>query len=152
MDLEIGLQKLEPFFKAQKAENAHIIALEKSKDFKIKGFDFTCKVDRIDSQDSKIRIIDYKYKKNFKAETEGFLQLLIYKLAFCEEFSGKEIECLYYDLYNNKTYAMDSKSESEARELLDKALDELNGEVDFAYCDDKNACQYCDYKYLCNRY
>lgn len=152
LDLEIGLQKLEPFFKAQKAENAHIIALEKSKDFKIKGFDFTCKVDRIDSQDSKIRIIDYKYKKNFKAETEGFLQLLIYKLAFCEEFSGKEIECLYYDLYNNKTYAMDSANESKASEILNKALDELNGEVDFAYCDDKNACQYCDYKYLCNRF
>lgn len=149
-------KKLEPFFQTQLESlknNRTILALEQSKDFKIRDFDFTCKVDRIDEVDSnKIQIIDYKIKNKFDIKTEGFLQLLIYKIAFCDEFNGKEIECLYYDLPNNKQIIMDSKSESEAKEILDNALDELSGEINFSRCDNIKTCTYCDYIYLCNRY
>lgn len=156
LDLEIMFKKLEPFFQTQLESlknNRTILALEQSKDFKIRDFDFTCKVDRIDEVDSnKIQIIDYKIKNKFDIKTEGFLQLLIYKIAFCDEFNGKEFECLYYDLPNNKQIIMDSKSESEAKEILDNALDELSGEINFSRCDNIKTCTYCDYIYLCNRY
>ena len=165
LDLEIALKNLSAFFREQKTalqNGRKIIALEQRKAFKIGDFDFTCRVDRIDSVESsangadlanpKIQIIDYKFKKNFNVKDEGFLQLLIYKTAFEREFGASEIECLYFDLLKNKAFVMDKDAEAETREILDSALLELSGEVDFCKCEGANPCKYCEYVYLCNRY
>lgn len=120
-------------------------------------FDFVCKIDRIDRAKTagdadKIRIIDYKLKKDFSAKNEGFLQLFIYKCAIMGEFSGSEIECVYVDLLNNKEFVANESAEAEANEILDTTLEMLKREINFAQCVDKQICQYCEYKYLCNRY
>lgn len=160
LDLEITLMQLGAFFRAQKLalqNGTEILAVETRKEFKISDFDFVCKIDRIDRVKTargadKIRIIDYKLKKDFNVQNEGFLQLAIYKRAIVGEFSGNEIECLYVDLLNNKEFIMDSSAEAEANEILDTTVEVLKGEINFVQCEDKKVCQYCEYKYLCNRY
>ncbi len=163
LDLEITLMQLGAFFRAQKLalqNGTEIVAVEQSKKFQINDFDFVCKVDRIDrvkmaDGTDKIRIIDYKLKKDFSVKKEGFLQLCIYKRAFEQElsaFGGSEIECLYIDLLNNKEFIMDSNAEAEANEILNNALEMLKGEINFTQCEDRNPCKYCEYVYLCDRY
>lgn len=158
LDTEIALAQLEPFFKAQRdllQNGTEILAVEQKKEFQIDDFKFVCIMDRIDRVKTadgadKIRIIDYKFKNKFEIKKEGFLQLAIYKRALCGEFS--EIECLYIDLQKNKEYIMDKSAEIEANEMLDTALCELKGEINFAQCEDKNECKWCEYGYLCGRY
>lgn len=160
LDLEITLKKLASFFKQQVQalkNGTQILHIEQSKEFEFRGFGFVCKIDRVDKIGDKIRIIDYKLKKDFSVKKDGFLQLLIYKLAF--EFGAEssaqtplKIECLYFDLLNNKEIIMDDVAELEAREMLDSALSELKGEINFARCEDISACRFCDYVYLCERY
>ena len=99
-----------------------------------------------------IQIIDYKLKRDFSVKNEGFLQLLIYKIAFESEYGANRVECLYFDLLKNKAFVMDKDAEAEARAMLDSALLELGGEVDFSKCESKNPCKYCEYVYLCDRY
>lgn len=162
LDLEITLKKLASFFKQQVQalkNGTQILHIEQSKEFEFGGFDFVCKIDRVDKIGDKIRIIDYKLKKDFSVKKDGFLQLLIYKMALQWENLGAEnaqtplkIECLYFDLLNNKEIIMDEVAELEAREMLDSALSELKGEINFARCEDINACKFCDYVYLCERY
>lgn len=162
LDLEITLKKLASFFKQQVQalkNGTQILHIEQSKEFEFGGFDFVCKIDRVDKIGDKIRIIDYKLKKDFSVKKDGFLQLLIYKMALQGEILGAEnaqtplkIECLYFDLLNNKEIIMDEVAELEAREMLDSALSELKGEINFARCEDINACKFCDYVYLCERY
>lgn len=162
LDLEITLKKLASFFKQQVQafkNGTQILYIEQSKEFKFGGFDFVCKIDRVDKIGDKIRIIDYKLKKDFSVKKDGFLQLLIYKMALQGENLGAEnaqtplkIECLYFDLLNNKEIIMDEVAELEAREMLDSALSALKGEINFARCEDINACKFCDYVYLCERY
>lgn len=160
LDLEITLKKLASFFmqQVQALKNGtQILHIEQSKEFEFGGFGFVCKIDRVDKIGDKIRIIDYKLKKDFSVKKDGFLQLLIYKLAF--EFGAEssaqtplKIECLYFDLLNNKEIIMDDVAELEAREMLDSALSELKDKINFARCEDISACRFCDYVYLCERY
>lgn len=162
LDLEITLKKLASFFNSQVQalkNGAQILHIEQSKEFKFGGVDFVCKIDRVDKIGDKIRIIDYKLKKDFNAKKDGFLQLLIYKMALQGEILGVEnaqnplkIECLYFDLLNNKEIIMDEAREAEAREMLDSALGELQGEINFTRSEDISACKFCDYIYLCERY
>lgn len=161
LDLEITLLQLKPFFEAQKSalkNGRKIIALEQRKEFKIGDFDFVCVMDRVDKIEDKngvdwtIQIIDYKLKRDFSVKNEGFLQLLIYKIAFESEYGANRVECLYFDLLKNKAFVMDKDAEAEARAMLDSALLELGGEVDFSKCESKNPCKYCEYVYLCDRY
>lgn len=160
LDLQVAIKRLGRFFKEQVEFlkcGGEILGVEKSKEFKIGDFDFVCKIDRIDrvktpSGADKIRIIDYKLKKDFSAKKEGFLQLAIYKRALGSEFSGSEIECGYFDLYENKIFAMDEEAENDALAMMDCALDELKGEINFARCEDVGVCRFCEYKYLCERY
>ncbi|MGX3010911.1 PD-(D/E)XK nuclease family protein [Helicobacter sp. 23-1044] len=154
LDLEIMLKKLSAFFREQSSalkNGAKILAVEKSVEFAFGGFDFTCKIDRIDKVGEKIRIIDYKLQTDILGKN-GFLQLLIYKLAIEREYGSCEIECLYFDLLNNKEIIMDESAELSAKEMLHSALGALGGEVDFARCEDIKPCKYCDYVYLCERY
>ncbi len=162
LDLEITLMQLGAFFRAQKLalqSGTEILAVEMLKKFKISDFDFVCKIDRIDRVKmaggaDKIRIIDYKLKKDFSAKNEGFLQLAIYKRAIMGEFSGSEIECVYVDLLNNKEFVMNENAEAEANEILNATLEVLKGEINFAQCEDRKVCYECKcmYKYLCDRY
>lgn len=158
LGLAIAMKRLKPFFDTQKIalkNGRKIIALEQRKEFKIGDFTFACVIDRIDRVENgnKIQIIDYKFKCDFDVEKEGFLQLLLYKLAFMSEndVDFSEIECLYLDLQKNKEFIMDKEAEAEARAILDETLLELKGEVNFMQCDGE-MCRYCEYIYLCNRY
>lgn len=150
LNIEIILKQLEPFFKAQQNKTSKILSREQTIEFSLNGLNFKCIIDRIDKLNDKTIIIDYKLKKDFNIKKEGFLQLLIYKLALSSKYDN--ISCLYYDLYNNKQYIMEDNDEKEAAELLEKTLNELKGEICFSKCDDKNICRFCDYKYICNRF
>lgn len=155
LNLEIIKNNLEPFFKEQiesLKNGVKIIALESSIEFSIKNTKFKCYIDRIDESEGKIIIIDYKLKKNFDIKKEGFLQLLIYKKALQTKYN-QQIECLYYDLYNNKKYFMNDEESKKWENKLESVLLELSeSEIEFSKCEDRRICLYCDYKYLCNRY
>ncbi|RDU64007.1 PD-(D/E)XK nuclease family protein [Helicobacter sp. MIT 14-3879] len=153
LDIEIIKNNLQEFIKEQTQaikNGTKIIAQEVKKEFSMGNFNFLCYIDRIDKINDQIYIIDYKLKKDFNIKNETYLQLLIYKKALQNEYDN--ITCLYYDLYKNKKYIMDSNDELECEKALQESLNELNGEIEFNKCEDKNICKYCDYKYICNRY
>lgn len=149
LDAKIAIIKLSSFLKSQK--DIEILELEAEKEFEFMGFAFTCRIDRIDKIGSKIRVIDYKYKKNFKIKDEGYMQLFIYKQALKRDY-GDNIECLYLDLNNNKEYIMTKEHESECEARLVEILSRFNNKITFNKTDKKTDCKYCAFKHLCDRF
>ncbi len=119
----------------------------------IAGFAINGRIDRVDKDEKRLFIIDYKYKKNFDPKNETFLQLFIYKSVLQQQYQDYEIITSYYDLYENKEYFMDDINANKAKEMLESALNWLkNDKLIFDKTDDKSICKYCDYKYLCDRF
>lgn len=157
LDLEIGLKKLEPFFEEQIAalkKGRVILECEKGFSANLFGLEFYGRIDRVDRLESgEIRVIDYKFKKNFNARNEGFLQLVLYKMALGGEFRGATISAAYYDLLKNEEIVMSTAQEDEAVGLLESAAATLQGgDIVFEKTQNHSECKYCDFKYLCDRF
>lgn len=125
---------------------------EKEFVFFVEDFSFKARIDRIDRRDDAFLILDYKYKKNLKL-SEDDLQLLLYCMALNSETKGQKIESALYDLHNGVLIKEDKLIEKE--NLLKEVLCEIRQDsqaMNFSKCEKKEACKYCAYKYLCNRY
>lgn len=111
------------------------------------------RIDRIDVRGDEILVLDYKYKKNNIKSSHDF-QMLFYKLAAQRFFTNKNIKVGIYDVYNAKIeYYDESKLEKEEQELL-KILHDIEEikELSFTLTDKRQVCEYCSFKYICNRY
>ncbi len=119
----------------------------KIKDRKIKG-----RIDRIDSKDGEIEIIDYKSGK-FKEKTskEEKRQLLIYQLATQEMFNLKATKLTFHYLKENKKVsflAKDLKKDEFKKELLKET--ERIEKSDFQATPGYH-CKYCDFNNICEK-
>ena len=116
------------------------------------GFALSAKIDRVDVGERGVRVIDYKTSKNVKKliEDEKDFQLLFYRLWAESQYREKEIETIYWDLYETKEVSVDPlPMKSKLKEVLDHLLEPKS--LSYEKCEDESACRYCDYRVACGR-
>lgn len=125
--------------------------------FRIEGVAFKGSIDRIDRKANAIYVLDYKYKKNLSIdshyEKSVDFQLPIYYLAMQEFFKDCTIETGFYSIYDAKI--IQEKDLQSKVFALRKTLQEIKQgakEVNFSLTPKLDACRFCDFIYLCNRY
>ncbi|MCI5969051.1 PD-(D/E)XK nuclease family protein [Helicobacter sp.] len=127
--------------------------------FTLEGFELKGRIDRIDKRGNELFVLDYKYKHSLKIdsiksyEKSCDFQLPIYSLAIKKQNPHCSVDAGFYDLYaakivkeadlNAKVNALKSKLQEIKREAR---------EMDFSLTQKRDACKYCDFIYLCNRY
>ena len=116
------------------------------------GFELSSKIDRVDVDDTVVRLIDYKTTRKIDntVKDENDFQLLFYRLWAEMTYPNKRIETLYWDIYGSKEVKVDTILK---KEQLTEILNELKKreEIDFNKTDDVKECKYCDYKVACGR-
>lgn len=136
-----------------------LINTEKRFDIKLDGINFVGSIDRIDYEDNIYKIIDYKTSSSFKVDTSknyedsNDFQMEIYYLYLNNELNNKDIECYYYNLNNSKLIKEEMLEEKiKLLYMKIKYIKSLNNEnLDFSKTDEIKNCNFCDYRYLCNR-
>ncbi len=156
--VRLWLERLEPFYanEVERFKSGYRIhALEKDLKTLRYGITLTGKVDRIDTRDGMLSIIDYKSGSIDLAQTAGQVekatdfQLEFYALLASQ--LGEVEDANYYELktgYLRKEIMLNEKIER-----LDEILQELAGitEINFEMTEDKAVCRFCDYLHLCGR-
>ena len=160
LDKEIFLRKLNTFveFENKRFEDKSLSVLEIEKDFKFdyNGIILKGSIDRIDKDDDKYLLIDYKTSASLKIdsiktyENSVDFQLEFYYLACLELFGYDKIKAYYYDLNNSKL--LEEVVLLEKLELLKNIFTELKTKkVNFEKCEKTSTCQYCEFKTICDR-
>ncbi|MEO1923790.1 MAG: PD-(D/E)XK nuclease family protein, partial [Nautiliaceae bacterium] len=125
-----------------------------------KGFKLAARVDRIDLKKDEIVLIDYKTSKSAE-ESENYpyeLQTTFYFLWAKENFKGKNIKAIIWDIFNSKKIEGVIKSQT-LDEVLEKLPKRVKEAEDIVYqLDGKEKiktvgeiCRYCEYKTACGR-
>ncbi len=156
---------LKNFFESEKVrlESGWIpFAFERDFCFEFAGFALKGRIDRIDKRGNEVCVLDYKYKRNLKVESKNYekatdFQLPIYVLAIQKgaicACNPKQIQAGFYDLYEAQ---IKREQDLNAKiEVLQEKLETIkkdSKEVNFVLASKREACQYCDFIYLCNRY
>ncbi|WP_456451535.1 RecB family exonuclease [Hydrogenimonas sp.] len=126
--------------------------LEEWRGVTYRGFELSAKIDRVDVTPTTVRLIDYKTSKNLDKtlEDENDFQLLFYRLWARQAYPAKKVEALYFDLFKEEEK---SRPLEEEQARLDEVLGALDGpeRVAFSRTDEKDRCEYCDYKTACGR-
>jgi len=133
---------------------------EKYIKFRYKGVELAARVDRIDLKNDEVVLIDYKTSKSAES-SENYpyeLQTTFYHLWAKENFKGKSVKTVIWDIYNAKKIEGVVKTE-----VLDKVLENLPRKVkaaeDIVYeLNGKERtktageiCKFCEYKTACGR-
>ncbi|CAM2836610.1 PD-(D/E)XK nuclease family protein [Helicobacter burdigaliensis] len=127
------------------------------KEFKVSllDFEFEGRIDRIDyhKKNNEYLVLDYKYKKNpdiKKVDSKNLsnFQLPIYALSL-----GKDnVKAGIYDLYNGKILEdFEIKAKQERLKEILKDLQKEKSNFSFYKREKHDLCQFCGFKYLCNR-
>ncbi|WP_236096445.1 PD-(D/E)XK nuclease family protein [Helicobacter sp. MIT 11-5569] len=135
------------------------VAFESDFIFNYAGFTLKGRIDRIDRRENMLFVLDYKYKRSLKIdsaksyEKSTDFQLPIYYLATKAQNPNNAIKAGFYDLYEAKIIEevdLDTKVAMLEEKL--KAIKNEAREVDFSLATKRDACKFCDFIYLCNRY
>lgn len=145
---------------------------------KSKSLNFVMKIDRIDTVDGMVRLVDYK-TGNAKTgvtdlstlftnhEYDGMFQLMVYSLAFLDinpDLSAQDLCPVIYKLsdietkkcvdllsLNKKPIKSFAQVADDARRYTQELIEEIfNEEVPFRRCEGNGNCINCDYNVLCN--
>lgn len=135
------------------------IALEQDFSIECAGFTLNGRIDRVDRMGERVLVLDYKYKKNLKIDSQKSyakavdFQLPIYFLAMQKQYPNCQIDAGFYDLYD-AAIKKEGDLVQKASILQEKlqAIKEDAKEVDYSLTEKRDVCQYCDFIYLCNRY
>lgn len=159
LELEVWKKKIYKVFENEKQRFENIQILHKELPFNMtyQGINIKGAIDRIDKQDDKYLVIDYKTSSSLKVdslknyEKSCDFQLEFYYLAVQELYKTLNIESFYYDLNSAKLLkeeALDAKLE-----LLNTIFNSFKQtkEINFEKCEDKALCSFCSYKIICNR-
>ncbi len=156
--LELWKKKIDAFAQneIERFSDGFIVtSCEQQFTYKYKNIKLSGQIDRIDSKDGRLYVLDYKSgkyptytAKNITKATD--FQLEFYYL-FASSVSADILGCGYYDL--NKGKVVDEVLLFSKLELLKKHLDEMQQMkvIDFCKTDDTSKCQYCEYIYMCGR-
>jgi inactivated superfamily I helicase/RecB family exonuclease len=136
------------------AEGVKVLECEKGLTCKFGGMELTGQIDRIDTQENGLYVLDYKSGKypSFTAKTlekATDFQLEFYYLLASE--LGKVAGCGYYDLSSGQI--VDETFLHEKLELLQIHIQELQEQKSFDFCktEDESKCKYCEFSTLCGR-
>ncbi|WP_299547858.1 PD-(D/E)XK nuclease family protein [uncultured Helicobacter sp.] len=135
------------------------ISFESDFEFTFCEFIFKGRIDRIDEKNNEILILDYKYKRSLKIDSEKSyekstdFQLPIYYLAIKKQKPSCNVEVGFYDLYEAEIKKeKDLEAKIKALEGKLEAIKQEASEVEFSLTNKRDVCKYCDFIYLCNRY
>ena len=135
------------------------IAFESDFSFTFGDFGLKGRIDRIDKMDNNLLVLDYKYKRSLKVdstksyEKSSDFQLPIYYLAVKKQNPNCDVDAGFYDLYKAEiVYEKDLQLKINVLEELLEKIKQESKEVDFLLTQKRDACKYCDFIYLCNRY
>jgi DNA helicase-2/ATP-dependent DNA helicase PcrA len=146
-----GEEILEEFYRIHKKDWPNTTATEQGFTLKIGEYTLRGSIDRIDEEDGKLHLIDYKtgtVPKNDRSIDKD--QLTIYQIA-AEEVLEEEVgELTYYYLNENlpKTFIATEKQKEKLQQKVNDTLNELH-ESDFSPTPSKQVCKFCDYKDIC---
>ncbi|MEF3190960.1 MAG: PD-(D/E)XK nuclease family protein [Campylobacterales bacterium] len=137
-------------------EGWRVIATEQTFQTKIFGLSITGRIDRIDSNGTQTRIIDYKYRSggSFTPEPANDKmsdpQSLLYTLALKQE--GREATFGWLDLGSGKLIEEDAfdKRLDFFGPILEKLSNTTELEI-YPTDDEYNVCRYCSYQRICRR-
>ncbi len=152
-----GRKVLKDFYQKHKDNWPRAILLEKSFNFKIEvdGEYYPIKgaMDRVDEEEGKIKIIDYKtgqMPKGGKLDFNKKLQLLIYQLATRDLFSQEIKSLSFYYLEANQEIEV-LGSEKDLDKAREKIVETIRGIKKGEYPPRPTPlCKYCDYKDICD--
>ena len=153
----LWLEKLDPFYQNEEARfrsGWKVLYREKESEAEVEGIRLIGRIDRVDEQDGKIEVIDYKSGKFPDVEKEPKEEDTDYQLsvyAHLAEPFGKVAYCSYYDLSKGELKReryLEAKNDR-LREILRMMASQKQWEWEI--CEDLSRCRYCPYVYLCNR-
>lgn len=153
----LWLDKLEGFYENEVTrfkEGRRVLYREKEASALVEGISLIGRIDRIDSYQGILEVIDYKSGKFADTDKEAKesdvdYQLSVYALLARE--LGDVHKCGYYDL---------SSGELKFEQFLEAKITHLKGILremasiktwEWEMCEDVSRCRYCDYGYLCHR-
>ncbi len=159
LELEIWKKKIYKVFENEKQRFQNIQILHKELPFNMvfKGINIKGIIDRVDKQDNKYLLIDYKTSNNLKVdsltnyEKSCDFQLEFYYLALQNLYKTLNIDSFYYDL--NSAKLLKEEAIEFKLELLNNIFNSFKGtkEINFEKCKDKTLCVFCSYNVICNR-
>lgn len=110
-------------------------------------------IDRIDTREGKLSVIDYKSGSYADLKQPDFEKTKDFQLLFYHILAsalGDVEDAFYYDLKATKT--VHERFVDEKREFLTRRLGEYGQKVQrFDKTDEKGECLYCPYKIICGR-
>ncbi|WP_104721097.1 PD-(D/E)XK nuclease family protein [Helicobacter mesocricetorum] len=159
---QLAKRYLEAFLKKEEKrlqEGWIPLALEKEFSMEFCGIPFYGKIDRIDKRGDEILILDYKYKREIKCDTQKNyekskdFQLPIYALALKDLKLGESIKAAFYSICQPQIIYEEVLVEKQ--EYLSKYLEEIKAKakaISFELSEKREVCRNCEFIYLCNRY
>lgn len=159
LDLEIWKRKLQDFIKKEEKrfeQGFKILELEKAFFCEFEGIKLQGKIDRIDVLNDEYFVLDYKTSSSLKVSTKRTyekavdFQLEFYFLGVQNIYGSNKVNTFYYDLHNMKL--LEEVVLNEKLLLLKDIFSEFKTtSVSFEKCENRQSCQYCIYKTICNR-
>lgn len=127
-----GRELLKVFYEALQKNPPHPKYLEKSFYLPLGSYKFTGKIDRADSLDGSVEIIDYKTSEKIpqRNDKDGLDQLYVYQWA-AQEFLGEKVLAMkYWYLNDNKFLPEKVASAQEIEELKQRLLKSIENIVE----------------------
>ncbi|WQZ67833.1 ATP-dependent deoxyribonuclease AddB [Helicobacter pylori] len=173
LDTLVALKKIQAFYVKEKERfkaKIKILDLEKSFETTIQGVVFKGRIDRIDkTADNEIILLDYKFKNDLKldnmsktqrgglspieiAQISTDYQMAIYAFALKNLGYKEPIKAFFYDLRKGELLEEDELILQAKMDHLEFSLiPKLKQEIDFEKTLEVKDCEYCSFKYMCNR-
>lgn len=156
-DIRLLEYEIEQFLYSYEGKSeVEILCLEKEMQTQYEGFRFKVRPDRIQKNGECIEIIDYKYRKNFKLQTNVSkmtdFALLLYKNAFKKnypQYASLPVKMYYWNIKDNTEIEEEFVAEKE--KALVEHLATLQGEICFSKTETRSNCHYCPFTQLCDR-
>lgn len=151
---EKGREALKAFYALHTAQWPHVLFLEKKFGVRLsnggkQGVKMKGAIDRVDSLDGGVEIVDYKTGKFPKSGTRDMEQLYLYALAVKQVFELEPVKLTYYFIEENKTLSTEfdgrelEKVSAWAVSIVEKIL-----KGDFPPTPGFH-CQFCDFREIC---
>lgn len=154
--LAVGRETLRRFLKHEEASRMIPTHVEKGFKFFVDQTKITGRWDRIDEEEGKAKIIDYKSsnvttQKKADEETKKSLQLSIYALAYREQQHGALPDSVELHFLDTGMIGQAKKTEKDLEKTLTQIREVADGirAGDFTARPSYMACQYCTYNQIC---
>ncbi|HCC23811.1 TPA: hypothetical protein DF272_06585 [Candidatus Falkowbacteria bacterium] len=148
-----GKNLLKTFYDGFVGGKHDVLLLEQPFALKLKEYKIVGRIDRVDTVDGGVEIIDYKTgtpKDEKKLSTEDKQQLMLYQIAAEEVMGLKPVKLTYHYLENNRrvSFLGDEKQKTKLKEKWLEIIAKIVNK-EFLAAPDNFVCQYCDYKEIC---